>query len=221
MVGANRNSWRIPLHGGPTEILGEFRYVGGMSRRRLVEPVIRFCAVIASNADVRDAAIEFLSRQWGPTEEISTPTAFTAGGFYAPTMGEGLQKVLVASAEPVDPAALADWKTATNVWENEIAPAVEGGPPRRLNLDPGYISQAKLVLATVKDRDHRIYLRDGIFAEVTLNYVGRRWVHHRWSYPDYRTDEVAEFAGRVRQRLRRYLLEHGLIRTAAADPDRS
>ena len=201
-----------------TEVRGELRYVGAMSRRRLVEPVVRFCAVISSDRVVRDAAIEHLTRRWGATAEMSATAEFTAGGFYTPSMGEGLQKVLVAWADPIDPAGLADWKTQTNEWESMIAPGGNAGPERRLNLDPGYVSQAKLVLATVKDRDHRIYLRDGIFAEVTLNYVGRRWVHHRWSYPDYRTEEVAKFAGQVRGRLRRFLLDNGLIRTAEADP---
>jgi hypothetical protein len=67
------------------------------------------------------------------------------------------------------------------------------------------MTQAKLVLATTKDRDHRIYLRDGMFAEVTLTYVGRQWQHHRWSYPSYRTEEVAAFATECRKRLRQHL----------------
>ena len=90
---------------------------------------------------------------------------------------------------------------------------------RPLNLDPGYITQAKLVLATTKDRDHRIYLRDGIFAEITLNYTAKRWVHHRWSYPDYRTGEVAEFALACRNRLAR-LVASIWCRGEIGDPHR-
>jgi hypothetical protein len=112
-----------------------------------------------------------------------------------------------------DPAGLADWKTITNDWEREAAAEFPGERVRPLNLDPGYITQAKLVLATVKDRDHRVYLRDGIFAEVTLNFVGGRWVEHRWTYPDYRTADVAEFATRCRTRLREHLRAVGAFRT--------
>ena len=36
---------------------------------------------------------------------------------------------------------------------------------RRVNLDAGYLCLAKLVLASTKDHAHRIYLRDGIYAE--------------------------------------------------------
>ena len=93
----------------------------------------------------------------------------------------------------------------TNAWEVEYARVSEHVEERPLNLDPGYTTQAKLVLATTKDRDHRIYLRDGMFAEVTLTYVGKQWTHHRWSYPSYRTEEVAAFATACRQSLREYL----------------
>jgi hypothetical protein len=113
--------------------------------------------------------------------------------------------VLVAFDGFVEPGTLADWKHATNRWELECKQTAHYPEARPLNLDPGYVTQAKLVLATTKDRDHRLYLRDGMFAEVTLNYVGRQWVHHRWTYPDYRTVEVAKFANACRDRLREYL----------------
>jgi hypothetical protein len=71
----------------------------------------------------------------------------------------------------IDPGRLAEIKRLTNEWEAEYA-ALEIHPePRPLNLDPGYITAAKLVLASTKDQGHRIYLRDGIFAEVTLRFV--------------------------------------------------
>jgi len=187
-----------------------------LSKTRLIEPVIRFVAVITSDDDVRAWAYRRIAEQWGAIAECSPPLPFHANGFYSDAMGDGLMKTLVAITQPIDPVGLADWKTQTNQWEAEAA--AELSQPqlrpltRPLNLDPGYITQAKLVLATVKDRDHRVYLKDGIFGEITLTYVGRQWVHHRWTYPDYRTDEVFEFAMRCRRRLRKHLLETGAFR---------
>lgn len=184
-----------------------------LAKTRLVEPVIRFVAIITREADVLRWAHQRIESHWGGICEVSPPQPFEAGGYYSDEMGPQLQKVLVALEQVADPAGLADWKTETNQWEREAAAVFPGGPIRPLNLDPGYITQAKLVLATVKDRDHRLYVRDGIFAEVTLNYVGGRWVHHRWTYPDYRTDDVAQFATSCRNRLRAHLRDAGAFRT--------
>ncbi|TWU54621.1 hypothetical protein Poly51_33400 [Rubripirellula tenax] len=183
-----------------------------MSSIRLVEPVVRLCAIITRYDDAKHWAIERISLHWGDPLAQSDPVAFEAGGFYDTTMGTGLTKTLVAFGDYQDPGGLADWKLQTNQWEAEYASLGRHAEPRPLNLDSGYLSQAKLVLATVKDRDHRIYLHSGIFAEVTLNYVGKKWVHHRWSYPSYRAAEVADFASRRRLDLRSHLELTGQIR---------
>ncbi len=193
-----------------------------MAAVRFVEPVVRFCAVITRHEILQEQAIERIAKHWGSPVIRSPAIDFEAGGFYAATMGSGLKKILVAFNGFVDPGSLADWKLQTNRWEADwgkepgypepIFPEPIFPEPRPLNLDPGYMSQAKLVLATTKDRDHRIYLRDGMFAEVTLSYAGKRWVHHRWSYPSYRTDAVARFASECRIRLRKHLRETNRFR---------
>ena len=78
-------------------------------------------------------------------------------------MGTDLKKQFLAFERLIDPAALADIKRQTNDWEAEYAALGRHAEPRPLNLDPGYITPAKLVLASTKDHAHRIYLRDGIY----------------------------------------------------------
>ena len=189
-----------------------------MAAVRFVEPVVRFCAVITRHQTLQQQAIEQIAKHWGSPVIRSPAIDFEAGGFYAATMGSELKKILVAFDGFVDPGSLADWKLQTNHWEADWVkqpgyPEANDSEPRPLNLDPGYMSQAKLVLATTKDRDHRIYLRDGMFAEVTLTYVGKKWEHHRWSYPSYRTEAVARFASECRIRLREHLQQTKAFRT--------
>lgn len=184
-----------------------------MAKTRLVESVIRFVSIISKDTDVSDWAIARIVQHWGDVVEVSATVPFEAGGYYEAEMGTGLKKLMVAAERPCDPCGLADWKLQTNEWERLAATTFRGKQARPLNLDPGYISQAKLVLATVKDRDHRIYLRDGIFAEITLSFIGGRWIAHRWTYPDYRIEEVASFATSCRDRLRDFLRENGAFRT--------
>lgn len=175
-----------------------------------VEPVIRFCAVISRDSKTRRLAIDRLVDRWGRLIHRSEPLSFQAGGYYAASMGDDLRKELIAFRDPCDGAELADWKHWTNEVEVEFSRDFSGDDdslPRPLNLDPGYITQAKLVLATTKDRDHRVYLRDGIFGEITLTYTAKKWIHHRWTYPDYRTEDVAVFATACRNHLRSWLQE--------------
>lgn len=196
-----------------------------MGHIRRVESVIPFCAIISRRPHAFDWSRRQLTTLWGPLAETSEPMPFEASGYYTREMGTGLSKILVAAVQPRDPAELARWKTATNRLEAEYAalqrrPEPGQGEPeqtepeqaeagqaelRPLNLDPGYISQSKLVLATVKDRDHRLYLSDGIFAEVTLRYLRSGWTDNPWTYPDYRTAPVKTFANECRARLRRHL----------------
>ena len=177
-----------------------------MADTRIIEPVVRICAVISRHQQAIDWAIQKLGDDWGAVAWTADPLPFEANGFYTESMGSDLKKVLVMLDGFIEPGGLSEWKHTTNAWEIEYAELYEHPESRPLNLDCGYVTQAKLVLATTKDRDHRIYLRDGMFAEVTLNYVAKKWVHHRWTYPSYRTPEVAKFAQACRDRLRAYLL---------------
>lgn len=170
-----------------------------------VEAVIPFSAIISRHDEAFAWARDQLATIWGPLAAAGPAVPFKASAYYAGEMGEGLRKIMVAAEHPRDPAELASWKVATNAFEAEYAALAEPAEPRPLNLDPGYISQSKLVLATVKDRDHRLYLREGIFAEVTLRYLRSGWTENPWTYPDYRTDPVKTFATECRKRLREHL----------------
>jgi hypothetical protein len=80
---------------------------------------------------------------------------------------------------------------------------------RRINLDPGYLTEAKVVLATTKDYAHRIYLGSGIFAEVALRYkeAAKSFVPLEYTYRDYEAAETIRLMNDARGRLRKRLRE--------------
>jgi hypothetical protein len=116
-------------------------------------------------------------------------------------MGADLKKQFIACERLIDPGELARIKRETNHWEAEYATLGRHPEPRPLNLDPGYITPAKLVLASTKDHAHRIYLKDGIFAEVTLAFRHHQWQPMEWTYPDYRRADYQAFFTRCREYL--------------------
>lgn len=171
----------------------------------LIHPVVQFCGVIARDPSVRDWAVEQLTDSWGKPFLRFPTQPFDPQGYYRNQMGEGLGHDLIAIDRAADPAGLADWKCETNELESRAAELHLDDVDRPLNLDCGYITQAKFVLATTKNREHRIYLRNAMFAEITLTYIGGKWRHHDHTYPNYRTEAIAEFATRCRERLRRWI----------------
>ena len=58
------------------------------------------------------------------------------------------------------------------------------------------------MLASTKDHTHRIYLRDGIFAEITLFYRHGRWEHHEWTFPGLSSGRLPGFFTRCRDCLK-------------------
>jgi hypothetical protein len=55
------------------------------------------------------------------------------------------------------------------------------------------------VLATGKDNAHRIYLREGIFADLTLIFQGGTYRPLAWTYPDYADNGLIGILNRLRQ----------------------
>jgi hypothetical protein len=125
--------------------------------------------------------------------------------YYEPTMGPGLRKQFLAFATLIDPADLARVKLHTNGLERRLAETGAYAEGRPLNLDPGILNLGKLMLATTKDQAHRIYLRDGIFAEVTLRFAHGAFEPWPWTYADYREPALHQFLLEVRDYYKRRL----------------
>jgi hypothetical protein len=139
---------------------------------------------------------------WGPIALASDFFEHVETQYYDATMGTGLKKTFWAFEQLVDPGLLPELKIRTNEWEEEYKQVSAHPEPRPLNLDPGYLTEAKLVLASTKDRDHRIYLSSGIYAEGTLYFHQGQWKTRPWTYPDYQRADYHEFFTRCREYLR-------------------
>jgi hypothetical protein len=125
----------------------------------------------------------------------STPMPFTQTTYYEREMGAMLTRQYVAFDPLISIAALAAVKHMTNNLETRWARSRD---QRRVNIDPGYLDLAKVVLASTKDHSHRLYIGDGIFAEVTLRYRQHAFQPWEWTYPDYRVPATLTFFHQLR-----------------------
>ncbi|MBL8880003.1 MAG: DUF4416 family protein [Phycisphaerales bacterium] len=158
-----------------------------------------FVGLLSGDADLLRRARQKLGRRFGPVDVESEIWPFTQTDYYDHEMGPGLLRQFIAFERLIRGDQLAELKQFSNAIEQEIAEdclALE--IPRPVNLDPGYVELAKLVLASTKNATHRVYLGEGIFGEVTLHFVAGRWQPWPWTYPDFRTDHYQEFFLKLR-----------------------
>lgn len=164
-------------------------------------PTILIAAIFSRHAEALDWALERIRNAWGEVPLLSPRFEHNETAYYNRMMGDGLHKQLVGVAGTFDPALLAEMKLVSNAWEAEYAQLHSFPEERPLNIDPGYVTPMKVVLASTKDRAHRIYLRDGIYAEECLYYHQRSWTGRPWTYPDYLRGDYHAFLTQVRNRL--------------------
>jgi hypothetical protein len=161
-------------------------------------------AVFGNEPAALQWARQKMEQHWGVVGLTSPVFEHAETSYYAAEMGHPLVKQFFVVDCLWDAANLARCKLQTNQWEAELADSRLFAQARPVNIDPGYMVLSKLVLASAKDRAHRIYLRDGIYAEECLYYVAG-WQSRAWTYPDYQRADFQNFFTTVRERLKQLI----------------
>jgi hypothetical protein len=140
-------------------------------------------------------AKEKLRKKFGKTDFESASLDFNCTDHYQAEMGPGLKRRFISFTQRIPIQDLYRIKLYTNRLEKKFLT----GKLRQVNIDPGYLDLAKLVLATTKDYAHRIFLGKGIFAEITLAYKGDSFSANAWTYPDYCSNEYISIFNQIRK----------------------
>ena len=133
-------------------------------------------------------AIDFMTDEFSFSDEFSN--------YYDDEIGGEARRKILSFEELVDPSEQAEIKAYTNAVEAEYS--VDGN--RKINLDPGFLSHGRLMLATTKKTGFRIPLSDGIYTELTLYYARGAWQKLPWTYRDYQSERVQTFLTKVRKK---------------------
>jgi len=165
-----------------------------MGKIKVSSQVRLICGMITQDEGLFERASQRMIVEFGPIDYRSKILSFDHTDYYQAEMGPNLKRRFVSFKELIDRERLSEIKCFTNTLEEEFSE----GERRQMNLDPGYLTLDKLVLATTKDYSHRIYIGRGIYAEVTLHYQNREWRPYEWTYPDYRSKEYLEIFKELR-----------------------
>jgi Domain of unknown function (DUF4416) len=158
-------------------------------------------AAFSRHSDALDWAAERLQLLYGTIVMTSPDYTFDHTAYYEKTMGSAVTKRFYSFDGIRDPDILPVTKRQTIALEQELIETKKYPEPRPLNLDPGLLFLGKFCLATTKDQSHRIYLQNGIYAEVTLRYTKSEFEPWSWTYADYREPVVHAFLAAARERL--------------------
>jgi len=169
-----------------------------MSQPVYAKKVKLVMSAIYSDPQVWLSLLKSLEEKFGETDYSSKEMPFNYTSYYEKEMGAPLFRELVSFVRLIPAEELAGIKIFTNQLE---LGASEGGK-RKVNLDPGYLSLDHLVLATGKSCAHRIYLRDGIWADLHLIYESGGFQPLKWTYPDYRSQSLLSLFNRLREVLK-------------------
>jgi len=174
-----------------------------MGKIREVSPAALIAGITFSDSDLLGQALKSLEDEFGPIKMKSPFFDFTMTDYYTAEMGEKLKKIFCCFNNPIEPGTLPDIKLITNNIELRFAKGDEGNPLRTVNIDPGYVTLSKLILASTKDYSHRIFIGKGIYAETTLRFMYGSFVPVDTTYPDYKIPLAIDFFNTARDFVRR------------------
>ncbi len=168
-----------------------------MGKLKACNPAKLFMSLITSEDDSLARGMKDLSLAFGAVDFVSHKLPFDFTDYYTREMGKDLFRHFITFRDLISVPLLPDIKQLTNRLEEGYATPAG---TRRVNIDPGYICLEHIILATTKAYTHRPYLRDGIYADLTLIYRKRSFQPLEWTYPDYRQEEVIGLFNQFRKR---------------------
>ena len=108
---------------------------------------------------------------------------FVETDYYESEMGKGLHRGMISFQKLVHPQQLAASKTKAREFEDTLR---ENGN-RRINVDIGYMDMFKVVLASFKGRSNKIYLSDGVWADMIMYFEEGDYKTFMWGFPDFKS----------------------------------
>jgi len=164
------------------------------------KPALLFSGILYSDKSYLSKAKEFLLSTFGPAVLETPPVNWNYSEYYKKELGWPIMRTFIFFKDLIDPAEIADIKLKTN----DIEASLSSSGKRKVNIDPGYLMLANVVLATTKGYSHRIYLGKGIYGEVTLLYKvkDKTFAPNVFTYSDYQEKNCIEIFLKARKLLK-------------------
>jgi hypothetical protein len=169
-----------------------------VGREKPFSRVKLFCGFIYGEPEIFCQAKKRVEETFSRADFDSEVIPFDSTDYYTPEMGFPLFRRFIAFSRLISPEELSEIKLTSNGIENEFT--IKG--KRRINIDPGYLSEANIVIATTKNHYHRIPMKNGIYANMEYVIKKKKIVPLEWTYPDFKKTAYLNFFELLRQSFR-------------------
>lgn len=162
-----------------------------MAKAQEFQLVKYFCGILTAAGQPLTPVENKLVSTLGPVDFRSEAIRFTFTDYYSEQMGSEIERRFVSFEALRDPSELSEIKRLTNRIEEDVSE--HASLPRPANIDPGYLTEANMVLASAKPFAHRLPLSAGIYGQLEYLFTrsGVRFLD--WTFPEYRSKVVVDF----------------------------
>lgn len=169
-----------------------------MARIQKAAPGRLIVSVVHASRDALADALRQLEKRFGRVQCETLDISHSNGEDYREEMGDTLQRRFFSFERLVERDTLVEIKEACHRIEAQLGDHVHDYTFRTVNIDPGIMSPANLVMASHREFNNRVYLGNGVFAEVALIWARGQFCRLPWTNPDFLHDEAIDFFIRVR-----------------------
>lgn len=163
-------------------------------------PALLFTGILYSENAHFEKTKKTLLDLFGPSLMETSPVNWDHSDYYKEELGSQIKRIFIFFRNLINHEDIVDIKLKTNSIEDSLSPDGK----RKVNIDPGYLTLANVVLATTKGYSHRIYLGKGIYGEVSLLYKEKdmTFIPHIFTYPDYQDKKCIDMFIKAREFLK-------------------
>lgn len=150
-----------------------------------------FLAIMFSTRDIYEKALNDLIEKFGEIKKQSFEYDFTKfTSYYEKEMGKNIIKKIIIFKKHINKEELADIKLFTT----EIEEKYSENNKRKINLDPGYLTNKEVVLASFKKgTGYKEQISDKVWVHKVLEFKENKAIEFWHTFPDYKGEEVKEF----------------------------
>lgn len=148
-----------------------------------------FFALMYKDSNILEKTIDLLKNNFGSIASKSPEYDFDFTDYYEKEFGNNLKKIIIIFSKEINKKDLAEIKI--KITEIEKKYSSEG--KRRINIDPGYVNNKEVVLASFRKKSVKEDLGKGIYAHKVLEFDNGKVKEFWHTFQDYKSKLVQEF----------------------------